>query len=72
MTVIQQNIEDKKDRAIEVRQYTEHEEKLMKQWLKKNKPKQVGLQMDIMEYSRNVTKTQSKIGTSNGMDSVNN
>ena len=50
------------------RGYSNSELKMMAKWLRKNKPKKVGLDIDIMEYSRNVTLKQSKIGTNNGYE----
>lgn len=64
MTIIQ-NIRDKKSRAIEIRKYTDNELALANEWLKNNKPKKVGLDMDINKYSMIVTKTQSKAGADN-------
>lgn len=55
-----------KEKGLVQRAYTDLEIKFMKNWLKNNKPKQVGLDMDINKYSMNVSKTQSKLGTNNG------
>lgn len=63
MATIIENIENKKDKVIEIRTYTDKEYKLINKWLKNNKPKKVGLDMDINKYSMIVTKTQSKAGT---------
>lgn len=43
------------------RGYTDNEVKLMEQWLKNNKPKKVGLDMDINEYSKTLTQKRKDI-----------
>ena len=65
MASIITNIRNKNDKAMVIRAYTDKEEKLIKKWLKDNKPKKVGLDMDINKYSMIVTKTQSKAGADN-------
>jgi len=65
MASIQQNIENKKNNSIVIRAYTEHETKMINEWLKNNKPKKVGLDISIYEYSKTVDKKQSKLGADN-------
>jgi len=59
------NIENKNNRAVQFRAYTEHERNLSNEWLKTNKPKKVGLNISIYEYSKIVDKKQSKLGADN-------
>ncbi len=65
MASIQQNIENKKNNSIVIRAYTEHETKMINEWLKNNKPKKVGLEMCINTYSKLLDKKQSKLGSDN-------
>ena len=65
MASIQRNIEDKNKNSIVIRAYTEQEALMIKQWLKTNKPKKVGLDISIYEYSKTVDKKQSKLGADN-------
>ena len=65
MATVQQNIRAYKDRIIEIRNYTDRELQLSNEWLKTNKPKKVGLDISIYDYSKIVDKKQSKLGADN-------
>lgn len=65
MASIQRNIEDKNKNSMVIRAYTEQEALMIDQWLKTNKPKKVGLNMSIYDYSMIVDKKQSKLGADN-------
>jgi len=62
---IAENLRNKNNKVIEIREYTELERKLSNDWLKINKPKKVGLDISIYDYSMIVDKKQSKLGADN-------
>ena len=65
MSNIAENLRNKNNKVIEIREYTELERKLSNDWLKINKPKKVGLDISIYDYSMIVDKKQSKLGADN-------
>jgi len=62
---IVENLRNKNNKVIEIREYTKLERKLSNEWLKTNKPKKVGLDISIYDYSMIVDKKQSKLGADN-------
>jgi len=62
---IVENLRNKNNKVIEIREYTKLERSLSNEWLKTNKPKKVGLDISIYDYSMIVDKKQSKLGADN-------